>query len=121
MAEGTNRLATRRTLLVLAMLALRALVPAGYMLAPVDGQLALVLCAANASLAGHHHAHPGHTHFDPTCPFAQSAGPAPPPAFPVLAPAAVATAVAVPAQLSQRFVHFGPARQHSPRAPPQFS
>src|ERR1700692_1580667 len=61
---------------VLAMLCLRAFVPAGFMLAPVDGQLAVVLCDTDAqgALQGHHaHDHAaGHHHAqtDPTCPYA---------------------------------------------------
>jgi len=106
------------------MLGLRALVPAGYMLAPEDGQLAVVLCEADARGTAHRHdshQHPGHTHSDPTCPFAQSAGPAPLPALPALAPAAIATVLLLPAQVSQTFIQFGPSRHQSPRAPPRFA
>jgi len=42
--------------LVLAVLLLRALVPAGFMIAPVDGRLAVVLCDADASAYLHPHA-----------------------------------------------------------------
>ena len=106
------------------MLGLRALVPAGYMLAPEDGQLAVVLCEANApGTAQRHdgHQHAGHTHSDPTCPFAQSAGPTPLPALPALAAASIATVLLLPAQVSQTFIQFGPSRQQSPRAPPRFA
>ncbi len=74
------------TLLILGWLFLRALIPAGFMLAPVDGRLALVVCDAEMSAGEqHHHHHPGHdhtahhegVHSDPTCPYAQSAGAAP--------------------------------------------
>ena len=71
--------------LVLVMLCLRALVPAGFMLASVNGRPAVVLCDSMAAPGGTHehvgHHHPGHAHLDPTCPFAQSSGPAPPPAM----------------------------------------
>ena len=129
MAQRANRApgggARRRgTLLVLVMLSLRALVPAGYMLAPEDGQLAIVLCEANAPGAAHRHdshQHAGHTHRGPTCPFAQSAGPMPLPALPAPAPASVATVLLLPVQVSQTFLQFGPSRQQSPRAPPRFA
>lgn len=111
----------RWTTFVLIMLALRALVPAGFMLAPVDGQPAIVLCDTDApgvphQHAGHHHA--GHAHLDPTCPYAQSAGPAPLPALPVLTGAPAATAGALPTPKAQVHARFGPSRQQSPRAPP---
>ena len=111
----------RLTTLLLVMLALRALVPAGFMLAPVDGQPAIVLCDTDApgvphQHAGHHHA--GHAHLDPTCPYAQSAGPAPLPALPVLTGAPAATAGALPTPTAQVHARFGPSRQQSPRAPP---
>src|SRR5689334_15017176 len=111
---------------VLAMLCLRALIPAGFMLSPVDGRLAVVLCDSNAALAAHPHGgheHPGHhpAHLDSTCPYAQSAGPAPLPALPVLAPAPVAGLLILPAQFSQTHSPFGPARHQPPRAPPPFA
>ncbi|MBV9343488.1 MAG: hypothetical protein JO341_13355 [Gammaproteobacteria bacterium] len=99
---------------VLALLCLRALLPAGYMLAPVAGHAAVILC--DGGPAPHPHAHHGHS--VPTCPFAQSAGPAPPPAGPSLAAPPVATALAGPACRAQTCPHPGPARQQSPRAPP---
>lgn len=118
------------TLLVLGMLFLRALVPAGFMLAPVDGSLALVLCES-AVLAGEHqhHHHPGHDHAahhegvhgDPTCPYAQSAGPAPLPTLPVLAGAAVFDKLVLPTAFTQTLLGFGPPRQHSSRGPPHFA
>ena len=66
--------------LLLGMLCLRALVPAGFMLGPVDGHVGMVLCEANAAGMPAHHHHPGmqhapqHAGHDPTCPYAQSAG-----------------------------------------------
>jgi len=129
MRQRTNRTqrgGVRRfgTLFVLAMLGLRALIPAGFMLAPQDGRLAVVLCDSDAPGAAHRHDghhHPGHTHSDPTCPYAQSAGPAPLPEFPALAAAPIATVLLLPAQVSQTFVQFGPSRHQSPRAPPQLA
>lgn len=109
---------------VLAMLCLRALLPAGFMLAGGDGRLAVVLCDSDARSAAHHrhgHQHPGHAHLDPTCPYAQSAGPAPLPALPVLPAAPIATALRLPRAASQTWVPFGPSRQQSPRAPPHLA
>jgi hypothetical protein len=108
-------------LLVLAMVVVRAFVPAGYMLAPLDGELTLVLCDAEMQGAHHpgrHHGHHG-MHPDPTCPYAQSAGPAPLPALPVPPPAADFGPALLPAQYSQTFLNFGPVRRQAARAPPQ--
>lgn len=112
---------------VLAMLCLRALVPAGFMLVPVDGQLAVVLCDADAARAARHHAgpdHSGHHHHlqsDPTCPYAQSAGPAPIPAPPALVPQPVVNAPIVVAHRDQIPAHCGPFRKQSPRGPPHLA
>jgi hypothetical protein len=113
----------RWTTFVLIMLALRALVPAGFMLAPVDGQPAIVLCDTDAPGARHHvgHHHAGHAHADPTCPYAQSAAPAPLPALPALTAAPGAAADALPTLSAQVHARFGPSRQQSPRAPPLFA
>lgn len=113
------------TLLVLGMLFLRALIPAGFMLAPVDGSLAVVLCDAQMS-AGEHHHHHHHdqsthhegAHGDPTCPYAQSAGPAPLPTLPVLAGGAVYDRLVPPVAVTQTLLRFGPARQQTSRGPP---
>src|SRR5438270_2639265 len=106
---------------VLAMLCLRAFIPAGFMLAPVDGRLAVVLCDTDALTAtrGHHHAlehAAGHHHAqtDPTCPYAQSSGPAPLPVAPVLASVVVATVDAPSTEVAQTHFRFGPTRQQSP-------
>ena len=111
----------RWTRFVLIMLCLRALVPAGFMLAPVDGQPAIVLCDTDAPRAGHQHVghhHAGHAHLDPTCPYAQSAGPAPLPALPALPAPPPARSEALPTASAQIHARFGPTRQQSPRAPP---
>src|SRR5882762_11244482 len=99
--------------LVLALLCLRAFVPAGYMLAPVDGRLAVVVCDADAASLGSHnhqgHGHDGaghhHTQTDPTCPYAQSAGPAPLPALPTVAPALLTIVSALPTPAAQVHAH----------------
>ncbi len=119
------------TLLVLGLLFLRALVPAGFMLAPMGGSLAFVLCdaemPAGAPQQHHHHsgddhaAHHEGAHSDPTCPYAQSAGPAPLPTLPVLAGAATVDQLVVPAAVTQTLLRFGPTRQQTPRAPPSLA
>ena len=108
--------------IVLAMLCVRALVPAGFMVVPVDGLIAVVLCDSDASGAMYRggHVHPGHHHgqIDPTCPYAQSTGPAPLPTLPVLPGAPLATVSVVAAEAAQNHSHFGPVREQRPRAPP---
>lgn len=77
--------------LVAPVLALRALIPAGFMAAPVDGKWQIVLCQPElmAGAHPHHHGHDsGAAVVDPTCPYAQSAGPALMPTLPVLPAAA---------------------------------
>ncbi len=116
-------------LAVLAVLCLRALVPAGFMVAPLDGHLAFVLCSAETSASApqhQHHHHPGHgdgehhdgVHADPTCPYAQSAGPAPLPTLPVLEGGAVLDLPVPPVLATQTFSSSGPTRQQTPRGPP---
>lgn len=177
------------TPLVLAVLLLRALVPAGFMLAPVDGGLAIVLCDADATAslyrgAGHamsgqsdampgsamsaaemsdHVAsgagmdgmsaadmarhdmpmadtggdemppmagtggheipghHGGHTHSDPTCPYAQSSGATPIPFLAAVTPAIESGPPVLPEPAAQTYAHFGPARQQSSRGPPHLA
>jgi hypothetical protein len=114
-------------LLVLGMLFLRALIPAGFMLAPLDGGLTMVVCDAAMSAGEHaHHHHPGHdgpahpegAHSDPTCPYAQSAGPAPLPTLPTIAGAAASDWHEPPATVAQIFSTCGPVREQTPRGPP---
>ncbi|MBV8783476.1 MAG: hypothetical protein JOZ67_04740 [Gammaproteobacteria bacterium] len=100
---------------VLLMLCLRALLPASVMLAPVAGHAALVLCDGAAPAHLHHH---GHGPQGGTCPFAQSAGPAPLPALPHLTPAPVADATTGQARAPQTHPQPGPSRQQTPRGPP---
>lgn len=117
----------RLALWVAPALVLRALIPVGFMLEPVDGRSEIVLCGADApnampyhgsrDHAGHHH----HSHADPTCPYAQSAGPDPLPSFPVLAAAPVAPVFVLPAGDPQTHAHFGPTRQQFPRGPPRLA
>jgi hypothetical protein len=113
---------------VLAILCLRALVPAGFMLAPVDGRLHVVLCDADApgSLNHHHNGHDqtghhSHSLIDPTCPYAQSAGPAPLPVLPLHHIPPPASSAASPTVVGQVYSLFGPVRHESPRAPPQLA
>ena len=111
---------------VLAMLCLRALVPAGFMLAPIDGRLDVVLCDSDAPAALHHHSghdHSGHHHtqIDPTCPYAQSAGPTPLPALLVLGAAPLVLVRVRPVQVAQTHAQFVPVRLQSPRGPPRLA
>jgi hypothetical protein len=113
-------------LLVLGLLFLRALIPAGFMLAPVKGHLSYVLCDAEMSAGEHHHYHSGHddaahhggAQSDPTCPYAQSAGPAPLPTLPVLAGAETFDHSVPPFAVTQTLLSFGPPRRLSSRGPP---
>jgi hypothetical protein len=163
------------------MLLLRALVPAGFMLASIDGGLAVVLCDADATASLYRHAgnamsaaamsghamsdgamsgaamsgsamsaaemaghdlsmagmhdlsmagrgshdmsgHPGgHTHPDPTCPYAQSSGATPIPFVAPLTPAIESAPPVLPEPAAQIYAHFGPTRQQSPRGPPHLA
>jgi hypothetical protein len=123
----------RISLLVLGLVFLRALVPAGFMLAPVDRHLSVVLCDGEATLpaalmpAGHHHAHTDHAahqhgaHGDLTCPYANSSGPAPLPALPALAGGMACAHPPSPAAVTQTLLAFGPLRQVSSRGPPRLA
>jgi hypothetical protein len=126
------------SLLVVGLVLLRGFVPAGFMLAPVDGHLAFVLCDADVSMPGmlagamqappHHvhmamgHAADGHAaHGDPTCPYAQSGGPAPLPTLPALAGGAAFERLRLPVAVTQTLLGFGPVRQPSSRGPPHLA
>jgi hypothetical protein len=111
---------------VLAMLCLRALIPAGFMLVPVEGQVAIVLCETNAARlasqpVGHDHASHHHTEVDRSCPYAQSSGPAPLPTLPILGPQRVALAALSPIEIAQTHLQPGPHRQQSSRGPPRLA
>ncbi len=107
---------------VLPVLAVRALVPAGFMAATVDGTLQIVLCHPQG-MAGAHHPHHGSADshpsaVDPTCPYAQSAGPALMPTLPVPSVATAMLFLQPSAAATQTRAVFGPLRQQSPRGPP---
>ena len=123
------------SLLILGLVFLRALVPAGFMLASVDGHLGFVLCdadapvaamPANAMPASHDHmhmamdhaAHQQGAHGDPPCPYALSGGPAPLPTLPVLVSGTTFDRPRLPAAITQTLFGFGPIRQPSSRGPP---
>jgi hypothetical protein len=108
---------------VLPVLALRALIPAGFMAASVDGTLQIVLCQPGAMAQGHHHHHPGTpdsapADVDPTCPYAQSAGPALMPTLPILPAELAMHRLEPPPTITQTLIAFGPPRQQFPRGPP---
>jgi hypothetical protein len=67
---------------------------------------------------GHDHAGHHHTPSDPTCPYAQSAGPAPLPTLPTIEPSYLTIVSAPPTRIAQVHAHFGPIRQQAPRGPP---
>lgn len=117
------------TVFLLGLLLLRALVPAGFMLAPVEGRFVVVLCHGNMSAGGHEHhhhdparddaVHHDGLHGHPDCPYAQSSGPAPLPTLPMLAAGdASASQLAAPASITQTLSRFGPSRHQTPRGPP---
>jgi len=99
----------------------RALIPVGFMLEPVAGRAELVLCGSGAPNAYNHTAHHQHSHADRTCPYAQSAGPAPLPSLAVLAAVPLEPAFDPPVQVQQTHARFGPTRQNPPRAPPRLA
>jgi hypothetical protein len=117
----------RLALWVAPALLFRALIPVGFMLEPVAGRAEIVLCGADAPRAMHAHgghdpaAHHQHSHADPTCPYAQSAGPTPLPSLAVLTAAPMAPVFELPARIQQTHAHFGPTREHAPRAPPRLA
>lgn len=122
--HGSGRGGSRRqtALLILAMLCVRAFIPAGFMAAPVDGRWQLVVCGPGAlGSAGHTQHDPGHQHQhdDPNCPFALSAAPGPLPSLPALAAVQNAAVLALPTGAAQPYPSFEPARQHLPRGPPR--
>ena len=109
---------------LLLMLCLRALVPAGFMVAEVDGTVGVVLCDTDApGVHGHQHHgdHQNHHHacLDSSCPYAQSAGPAPLAATADIADVRLAVLQPLPQASSQLEAQFGPSREQQPRAPPR--
>jgi len=109
---------------------LRSLVPAGFMLGPVEGRIAFVLCDGKMSVGGHQHYHYPHrddaadhdgVHGDPTCPYAQSSGPAPLPTLPMLVGGIPASQSVTASGVAQTLLRFGPARQQTPRGPPSLA
>ena len=115
--------AWRRSVGVLALLLLvRALVPAGFMASASEAGFQLVFCdaAAMAQHAGHHTHHHSRTGAttEPGCPYAQSAGPAPPPALPFVASDVRHAHVVVPVEAASGAATSGPPRQQTPRGPP---
>lgn len=100
-------------LLVLPLLLARALLPVGFMPAVGATGVQLVFCADS----GPNHA-PDDGRLDGTCPYALSAGAAPPPAVALVA--FVAPSLAVPSAAPDRPAGglSGPRRQTASRAPP---
>jgi len=109
------------SLLLLGTMFLRGLVPAGFMLGPSDGHMAFVVCSAGMPTGHDPAAHTRATHTNPTCPYAESAGPAPLPTFPIVAGAAHVDVLRQAAAVDQTYLGFGPIRQPSSRGPPLVS
>ena len=110
---------------VLPVLLLRAAIPAGFMAASVDGTWQIVLCEPEMMAGGHHHHHHHAgtqdsmpSDMDPTCPYAQSAGPALMPTLPLLPTVAVMHRLQLQTAAAQTRLTFGPPRQQFPRGPP---
>ena len=96
----------------------RTLVPAGYMIAPADGGLALTLCeAASAPASAHHQGHEAPAEPKQSCAYAALAAPALPPAPPLFeAPAALGAAPAP--SLAPASIKPGPASLPPPSTGP---
>jgi hypothetical protein len=110
--------------LLLVLLALRALVPAGFMATASATGVEMVFCEPGAAGSmhhgpAHHHRHAGAG--DPSCPFAQSAGPAPLPAIPVLAAETPLPALVSVEPYARAIATQGPPRQQTPRGPPNLA
>jgi hypothetical protein len=129
--------------LLLPLLLLRGMVPAGFMVDVSQGKVAIVVCpghiltqspvsgADSANLSATDFGAVDHEHHGPMerreqsssqlCPFAATAAAAPPPSFtPQLA--AVVPAIAVTFEISSEPATLaGPARSQQSRAPPYFS
>jgi hypothetical protein len=97
----------------LALIAARALVPAGFMFMPVGGGVELRFCGG--TLHAHGATHPA---ADASCPYAQSAGPAPPPSLPPILGERPLGARWDARALPQTTAQFGPPRRPASRGPP---
>ena len=131
----TPRLAARRRIATVAVLAfaLRSLVPAGYMWAPVDGRVAMMACSGHAAdvvtlTTLHQHAHHYHggapgahgeraTATD-SCPFALATGAALASSAPTLTAQQFQIVQARLPQFDYSAPRSIPSRFHAPRGPP---
>lgn len=109
-------------ILLLPLLALRAMLPTGFMPTPAEGELRLVLCSEGLlpqadDAAGSDH--PPSTAGE--CPFAQTAFQAPPPQFLVLGTAPLSARAALPPASQWLPPSTGPPRTAGARAPPALS
>jgi hypothetical protein len=109
--------------LLLPLMVLRALLPAGYMPVAADGELRIVMCSAGLDTLGHHDR--GHGQDDGTqaqqasCPFAHAATLAPPNA---VRHQAIASPVGIDiAAAAQRTLPTSPYRFAAARGPPRYS
>jgi hypothetical protein len=109
----------RIAIALIALLALRSLVPAGFMAIATDAGAQLVFCEPGAALGhGHAHHHSPGAATDPGCPYAQSSGPAPLPTLPALAADVRPLSIVPSVSRTSPTVRPGPRRQQTPRGPP---
>lgn len=105
--------------LTLVLIAFRALVPAGFMIAPVRGSAELRFCVAGLHRGSHAGTPLGHpSAIDSSCPFAQSAGPAPIPQIAPVPGEPPAGPTWQARMLAQTAPSFGPPREQPSRGPP---
>lgn len=108
--------------LLLPLMLLRALLPAGYMPVAVDGELRIVMCSAGLALIADTGNTGDHTQpsDDGSCLFAHAAAFAPPAAAPccAVAPPSLSFDASLITELPPA---TGPPRATSARAPPSFS
>lgn len=86
----------------------------------VLGHAGVELVFCDTAATHQHHAHQP-ARVDASCPFAQSAAPAPLPALPALTADLATHSFESPATAAQTALVFGPRRQQSPRGPPQLA
>jgi hypothetical protein len=103
--------------LLLPLMVLRGLLPAGYMPFTQEGALRIVLCGEGLQQSGADHA-PAGSHHNDDCPFALASGLAPPtPLFAL--PASPAPLLRLPARrFAQQSPAFAPLRHEAARGPP---
>jgi hypothetical protein len=112
-------------LLMLPLMLLRGLLPAGYMVSGQQGELRVVMCADGLQAAPGDHAGTGEGHPDLSgtgdCPFAQATFHAPPVQFVAGVVAPISEIRFISSAAEQLPPATGPPRQRAARAPPALS